>query len=104
MKWDNWYRKPVDEKGNPEKPKKSESDQPNKKVSWSGTQIEKGVNVCQVKKAYILHQAHTTVKPMTLKKIDFNEDLVLDTGATFSSMKNKSLLAGVHAADTPIQK
>ena len=51
----------------------------------------------------ILHQAHTTVKPMTLKKIDFNEDLVLDTGAMFSSMKNKSLLAGVHAADTPIQ-
>ena len=40
---------------------------------------------------------------MTLKKIDFNEDLILDTGATFNSVKNKSLLAGVYVANNKIQ-
>ena len=46
-----------------------------------------------------------TQKPGTdeIKKIDFNEDLILDTGATFNSVKNKSLLAGVYTEENPIQ-
>ena len=35
--------------------------------------------------------------------MDFNEDLILDTGVTFNSIKNKSLLAGIYTADNQIQ-
>ena len=38
-----------------------------------------------------------------LKRTDFNNDLALDTGATFSSMRNEDLLAGVHEADRPMK-
>ena len=37
------------------------------------------------------------------RETDFNDDLMLDTGATFSSVKNKDLLAGVHEVDRPIK-
>ena len=103
IEWNDWYLKPLNDKGVPEKPVKYETEQPSQKVSWSGTQVNKGVNTCQIKKAYMLHQEQTASKPVALKKINFNEDLVLDTGAMFSLIRNKSLLAGVHAADAPIQ-
>ena len=32
-----------------------------------------------------------------------HDDLVSDTGATFGSVKNKDLLAGVHEVDRPIK-
>ena len=37
------------------------------------------------------------------RKADFDNDLVLDTGTMFSSMKNENLLAGVHTVDRPIK-
>ena len=51
-----------------------------------------------------LHQLKKRSKEnKTVKKTDFDNDLVLDTGATFSSMKNKDLLAGVYEVDRPIK-
>ena len=34
--------------------------------------------------------------------IDFNNDLALDTGATFTSMKNKELMVNIQEAEHPI--
>ena len=61
IEWNDWYFKPLNDKGVPEKPVKYETEQLSQKVSWSGTQVNKGVNACQIKKAYMLHQAQTEV-------------------------------------------
>ena len=60
-----------------------------------------------------LHDAQETVCPHqtkkqtdvieSVRKVDFENDLALDAGATFSSMKNKDLLAGVYDVDRPIK-
>ena len=74
------------------------------KVNWRGTQveqeIEQGFNGCQVHRKFNLQQAHKKIEP---RRVNFNDDLILDTGATFNSIKNKSLLAGVYVAKNPIQ-
>ena len=51
-----------------------------------------------------LHQSKKrTKKVKQSRETDFNNDLALDAGAMFSSMKNKDLLAGVHKVDRPIE-
>ena len=67
-------------------------------ANWSGFQSETqlfqhGMN---------LHQRSSSVAAPT-HVTDFENDLILDTGVTMSSVQNKSLLAGVHAASKPMQ-
>ena len=51
-----------------------------------------------------LHQTRKRTNAIEqLRKADFDSDLVLDIFATFSSMKNKNLLAGVCTVDRPIK-
>jgi hypothetical protein len=74
----------------------------NKKgVTWgtgvSGLQTGMiGLQIHNDRNLICLHQSK-------IRATDFENDLVLDTGATFSSMKNKNLLAGVYEADKPIK-
>ena len=75
-----------------------------KKVNWSGTRVEpereQGFYGCQVHRKFNLHQAHKKREP---HRINFDDDLILDTSVEFNSIKNKSLLAGVYVAKNPIQ-
>ena len=61
-----------------------------KKVLWIWTQQHKQ----EFQQGYCMH--------MTSRTMDFEEDVVLDTGETFSSIKNRKLLTNVHEAETPI--
>jgi hypothetical protein len=49
------------------------------------------------------HQYEVCLHQSQKRPTDFDNDLVIDTGATFSSMKNKDLLAGVYEVKRPIK-
>jgi hypothetical protein len=72
-----------------------------KGTSWgtgtSGFQTGiQGIQIQDFQYGVCLHQSEK-------RATDFNNDLVIDTGATFSSMKNKDLLAGVYGVEKPIK-
>ena len=69
-----------------------------KKVHWSGAQVgkvnfQKGHKLC-------LYSKKTEVPAS--RDADLMNDLLLDSGATMNSIRNKKLLAGVYETDRPI--
>ena len=61
-----------------------------------------GTSACQIHKHLCLAQV-PGIKPEPTREINFDNELIIDTGVTFSSIRNKSLLAGVYDMDNHIQ-
>ena len=74
-------------------------------VTWGAgvSRFQTGIQWLQVHDAQDKTCLHQTKKRTNVieqaRKADFDNDLALDTSATFSSMKNENLLAGVHTVD-----
>ena len=58
----------------------------------TGIQGIQGIQIHDHQYGVCLHQSQK-------RPTNFDNDLVIDTGATFSSMKNKDLLAGVYGVE-----
>ena len=79
----------------PQCPKGGETDRKDWKIKSDRKRGTSWLQVHGGQEEMCLHQTPVTKQS---RKTDFDNDSVLDTGATFSSMKNKDLLAGVHPA------
>ena len=75
-----------------------------KSVTWSGMQREKRTsanNRSLFQKGLMLNQTHGTATKEELC-FDFDWDLTLDTGATFTSVKNKNIVTGLKKTKKPV--